>query len=139
MNKVILMGNITHDLELKQTPNWNSVLWFSIAANDKVKKGEVWEDEATFINIVAWGNKAEAINKFFSKWSKILIEGKIKNRSWEAQDGSKRYKTEILLTDFEFTSGSNNQGQGGQQIQNTTPSTTTNNSNEEISVDDLPF
>ena len=102
MNKVFLMWNITQDLELKTTQSWNSVLSFNLATNETIKQGDEWVEKPTFHNIVAWGKKAEAINNFMYKWSKILIEWRIENRSWEAQDWTKRYRTEIILINFEF-------------------------------------
>jgi len=138
MNKVILMWNITQDLELKQTQNWHNVLSFSIATNEKVKVWENWEDKTTFHNIVAWGNKAEAINNFMSKGSKILLEWKIENRSWEAQDWTKRYRTEIILQNFEFA-GSKKQSSNNEFAESDKKYWIWKDVEEEISVDDIPF
>jgi len=103
MNKVILMWNITKDLEVKQTPNWHSVLNFSMATNSKVKKWDVWEDKAEFHNLIAWSKTADTIWKFCQKWSKILIEWQLETRSWEDKETqAKRYKTEIVVRNFEF-------------------------------------
>ena len=131
MNKVILMGNITKDLELKQTPNWHNVLSFSIATNSKVKKWEEWVDKAEFHNLVAWGKTAETINNFCWKWSKILIEGQIETRNWEVEDGSKRYRTEIIVRNFEFA------GSKGSEEKKTNYSKP--KVEEEISIEDIPF
>jgi len=128
------MWNITQDLELKATPNWTNVLSFSIATNEKVKINDVWEDKATFHNIVAWWNKAEAISKFFTKWAKILIEWKLENRTWEDQNWNKKYKTEIILRDFWFT-----WTKTANKDEFTESDKKHFKQEDELSVDDLPF
>jgi len=138
MNKVILMWNITQDLEMKQIQNWHNVLSFSIATNRSVKKWDNWEDKATFHNIVAWGKKAEAISNFFSKWKKILLDWLLENRSWEAEDWTKRYKTEILLENFYFVQSKSDNS--NDEFAKTDKQTFWNkNKSEEISVEDIPF
>ena len=103
MNLVTLMGNITQDIELKQTPNWQNVCSFSVATN-KSWVNEKWEkqEKAEFHNCVAWSKTWELISKFFTKWDKILLTWEIQTRQWEAQDWTKKYKTEIIVNTFEF-------------------------------------
>lgn len=102
-NKVILVGNITADIELKETPSGAKVASFSIATNRYWKNKEgMKESNATFHNIVAWNRTAEVVAEFTKKGSKILVEGYLDNRSWEAEDGSKRYRTEIVAESIQL-------------------------------------
>ena len=96
-NKVILGSRLTADAELKQTPSAVSVTSFSIAVNRKGK-----EAQTDFIDVVAWRQTAEFVCKYFQKGSPIVVEGSIQTRSYDAQDGSKRYVTEVLVDNAEF-------------------------------------
>lgn len=101
-NKVILMGRITKDLELKTTPAGVSVLSFSIAVDRKYQqKGE--EKKTDFFNCVAWRNEAEFISRFFHKGSAILIEGELQNRSYKDKNGADKWVTEIIVDRACFT------------------------------------
>lgn len=101
MNKVILMGRLTKEPELKQTPNQVSVVRFSLAVNRRfVKEGQ---QEADFINCVAWRQTAEFISRYFHKGSMIAVAGSIQTRSWEGQDGKRQYATEVLADEVYFT------------------------------------
>ena len=96
LNKVVLGGRLTADVELKQTQQGTAVCQFSIAINRKGK-----EAGTDFINCVAWRNTAEFISKFFKKGSSICVTGSIQVRSWE-DNGNKRYATEVLVEDALF-------------------------------------
>lgn len=101
LNKVILIGNIANQLELKQTPNGVSVCAFSIGVNRKyTKQGE--QPQSNFINIVAWRNTADFLCRYFKKGSAICICGSLQTRSYTAQDGSKRYVTEVVADEVSF-------------------------------------
>jgi single-strand DNA-binding protein len=99
-NKVILIGNLTADPELKQTPNGVSVTSFSIAVGRRKVKDQ--EPQTDFINIVAWRGTAEFICKYFQKGKAILIVGSLQMRSWEDQNGQKRYATEVVADEAQF-------------------------------------
>ena len=101
LNKVILMGNLTADPELKTTPSGVSVTSFSIAVGRRFAK-ETDEVKADFINIVCWRNNAEFVTKYFSKGKPIVIVGSLQSRSYTAQDGSKRYITEVVADEVTF-------------------------------------
>lgn len=101
MNKIILIGNLTKDPELKETNNNISVCTFTIAVSRKFKNAQ-GEKEVDFLNIVVWRNLAENCNKYLQKGSKCSVIGTIQNRSYEAQDGTKRYITEIVAEEVEF-------------------------------------
>lgn len=101
-NKVILMGRITKDLELKTTPSGVAVLSFSLAVErNYAAKGE--ERQTDFINCVAWRNTAEFISRFFSKGAMILVEGELQTRSYQDKEGNNRTVTEVIVSSSSFT------------------------------------
>ena len=100
LNKVILGGRLTSDPELKQTPQGIAVCTFSIAVNRKGK-----DAQTDFINCQAWRQSAEFISKFFKKGSSICITGSIQTRSWDDQNGNKRYATEVNVDEAYFVDG----------------------------------
>lgn len=105
-NKVILMGRLVADPELKQTNGGVSVANFTIAVDRKYNKGE--EKQADFINIIAWRQTAEFICKHFTKGSAILVEGELQTRSWTDQQGNKRYATEVVAHEVTFCESKKN-------------------------------
>ena len=105
-NKVILMGRLTADPELKQTQSGTAVTSFSLAVDRKYNKDE--EKKCDFITIVAWKQTAEFICKYFKKGSAILLCGELQTRSWEDNNGNKRYATEVVATEVSFCEGKNN-------------------------------
>ena len=111
LNKVLLMGRITRELELKQTPQGVPVLSFSVAVDRNfVKQGE--ERQADFINCVAWRQTAEFITRFFGKGRMICVEGNLRTRTYDDQNGNKRYATEVYVDNAYFT-GEKAQQNGG--------------------------
>ena len=110
LNKVILGGRLTADVELKQTPQGVSVSTFSIAVNRRTSKEQ--EQQADFINCQAWRNTAEFISKYFKKGSSICVSGSIQTRTWVDKNGQNRYATEVVVDEAFFVDGKNdNQGQ----------------------------
>lgn len=103
MNKVFLVGNLTRDPELTTTPNGTSVCRFSIAVQRRFPNSD-GEREADFINCVAWRGLGENVAKYLKKGKKACVVGAIQTRSYDAQDGSKRYVTEVVADDVEFIS-----------------------------------
>lgn len=102
LNRVILMGRITHDLELKTTPNGTSVLSFSIAVERSyAKQGE--DRQTDFINCVAWRQQAEFISKYFGKGRMIALEGSLRTRTYDDKNGVKHYVTEVYADNVSFT------------------------------------
>ena len=101
LNKVILIGNLTADPELKQTPGGVSVVSFSIGVGRKyTKQGE--QPQTDFINIVAWRTTADFVAKYFRKGNAICICGSIQTRSWTDNNGNKRYATEVVADEVSF-------------------------------------
>lgn len=94
-NKVILVGNLTRNVELRYTGNNIAVADLGLAVNDRVKKDEKWQDETTFVDVTLWGKTAETAEKYLVKGSPALIEGRLKLDTWE-KDGQKRSKLKII-------------------------------------------
>ena len=107
MNKVILVGNLTKDPELTTTTNGVSVCRFTIAVSRRYV-GASGERETDFINVVVWRGQAENCHKYLKKGSKCGVVGTLQTRSYDAQDGSKRYVTEVVADEVEFISSSRN-------------------------------
>lgn len=114
LNQVTLMGNLTRDPELRQTPNGQNVTSFSLALNRSYKdaSGE-WQEATDYIDIVSWGPLAERVAQYLSKGRRCLVQGRLQSRSWE-QDGQKRSKVEVLASDVTFLdSRSGDSDEGG--------------------------
>ena len=109
-NKVILIGNMTADPELKQTTGGVSVCSFSIAVNRRFAKADQAQQNVDFINIVTWRQQAEFVSRYFKKGNPILICGQLQTRSWTDQQQQKRYSTEVLADEAYFVDSN---GQGG--------------------------
>ena len=145
-NKVILVGNLTADPELKQTGNGVSVCSFTVAVNRRFAKAEQGQQTVDFINVVAWRSTAEFVSRYFKKGSSILVCGQLQTRTWtDTQSGQKRYATEVMADEVTFTSSASN-GAGAPAGSYTpeaygTPSFSTGSANfEEIPNDEsLPF
>ncbi len=152
LNKVVLAGRITADPELKQTPSGVSVLRFTLAVNRRFSRnanGEQNEQQTDFITMVAWRQTAEFISKYFRKGSAICVTGSIQTRSWQDQQGQKRYATDVVVDEAMFVDSRNESGaaQGGSYVPeayNATPAFSSNQGaapNFEVLTtdDDLPF
>lgn len=103
LNKVLLIGNLTRDPELKAIPTGTKVASISLATN------RVWKDQSgarkdatEYHNVVAFGRQAETLAQYARKGSALYIEGRLQTRSWDAADGQKKYRTEIILENFQF-------------------------------------
>lgn len=115
VNKVILVGNLGKDPELRYTPSGAAVATFSIATTERYKDRDGNRQEKTeWHNIVAWRQLAEICGKFLHKGKQVYIEGKIQTRSYDDRDGNKRYITEIVADQMQMLGGRDDQG-GGQQ------------------------
>lgn len=112
-NKVLLMGNITRDIELKHTASSQAVATIGLAVNRryKTKDGEDRED-TTFVDCEAWGRTAEVIHQYFGKGKPIFIEGRLKLDQWEDKEGKKQSKLRVVIEGFEFVE-SRGGGEGG--------------------------
>lgn len=103
LNMVFLMGNLTRDPELRYTPNGQAVTNFTVATNRRWTDGEGnQQDSAEFTDVVVWGKMAENVANYLKKGRRVHVIGRLQTRSWEAQDGSKRSKTEVIASDVTF-------------------------------------
>ncbi len=148
LNKVMLIGNLTRDPEIRNTPNGSTVATFSIATN------RIWNDQAgqkqeqvEFHNIVAWRRLAEICGQYLKKGSKIYIEGRLQTRDWTGQDGIKRYRTEIIAENMIMLDrvaggigGSNtNFNEVPMPSEQSMPGDEPNIDEDEIRVENIPF
>lgn len=157
LNKVILMGNLTRDPELKSLPTGTKVASLALATNRTWKDAQGAKKESVeYHNVVAFAKQAEVIAQYCKKGSSLYIEGRIQTRSWDAQDGTKKYRTEVVLDTFQFGPKAGGAGTGsfgsGQQQSNAGISDgeapqkgapadldTIEYPEEEINLEDIPF
>jgi len=110
-NRVILVGNLTRDPELRYIPSGTAVSDIGLAVNDRVKRGDQWVDEATFVDITLWGRTAEIANEYLSKGAPVLIEGRLKLDRWE-KDGQKHSKLKVIGERLQMLGGKEGGGGG---------------------------
>ena len=105
INRVTISGNLTRDPELRQTASGMPVIGFGVAVNDRRKNQQTgeWEDYPNFVDCTMFGNRAESINQYLHKGSKVAIDGKLRWSSWE-KDGQKRSKLEVIIDEIELMS-----------------------------------
>jgi single-strand DNA-binding protein len=148
LNRAQIIGNITQDLELKQTPNWQSVVSFSVATNRTwVDSSWMKQEQVEFHNIVLWWKLAEIAAQYLRKWRKIFIEWRLQTRTWDAQDWTKRYKTEIIWDNMIMLDWkADNTATTPENTDISTPANETSavtkkatKKEEEISIEDIPF
>ncbi len=115
VNKVILLGNVGKDPEIRSTPSGTMVATFSLATTDRQKDAQGnWQDRTEWHNLVAFSRTAEIIRDYVKKGNKLYIEGKIQTRSWDDKEtGAKRYRTEIIVNDLSLLSGREDGAGGG--------------------------
>ena len=114
-NRVILIGNITRDPELRYTPNSLAVTDIGLAVNDRRKgqNGE-WMEETTFVDITIWGRTAEVVCEYCTKGSPLMVEGRLKLDSWEGNDGQKRNKLKVVGERVQLLGSKGGGGGGGE-------------------------
>ena len=110
-NRVVLVGNLTRDVELRFTPQGTAVTDISLAVNERVKRNDQWVEEVNFFDVTLWARTAEVAGEYLSKGSSILIEGRLKLDRWE-QEGQKRSKIKIIGEKMQML-GSRGGGGGG--------------------------
>ena len=101
INKVMITGNLTRDPELRATGSGTQILHFGVAVNDRRRNQQTgeWEDYPNFVDCVVFGARAEPLSRFLTKGSKVAIEGKLRYSSWEAKEGGRRSKLEVVVDD----------------------------------------
>ncbi len=145
-NKVILMGNLTADPEVRTTPSGQSVTSFSLAVNRTFRGSDGnRREETSFINCTAWGNTGETIAKYVGKGRQLLVSGRLQQRSWEDKEtGKRRSAIDVIVEEFSFVNdgrGSGANAAGGSQKASSQPSadTTEVDADEPIDLSDIPF
>jgi single-strand DNA-binding protein len=118
-NRVILLGNLTRDPEVRYIPSGTAVASFAIAVNRRYKQGEEMKDEVSYIDIVVFGKTAENCGQYLNKGDAILVEGRLQQRRWDDKDsGQKRSKVEVVAQTVNFMPKRSGQaGQGGKHDQ----------------------
>lgn len=125
-NQVTLLGNVTRDIELRYTAAGTAVTEIGMAVNDRIKQGDDWVDQATFVDVTLWGRTAEIANEYLSKGSPVLISGRLKLDQWnDKNSGDKRSKLGVVADKLQLIGGNPNGGGGaqggGQPRQNQAP------------------
>jgi single-strand DNA-binding protein len=130
-NKVMLMGNLTRDPELRFTANGSAVANFGLAVNRKFKQGDEWVDDVCFVDITVWGKQGENCAEYLSKGRPAFVEGYLKFSTWES-DGQKRNKLEVVANTVQFLGSPNDTSGGSPRVQAPGPPN-------EDDVPDVPF
>lgn len=151
LNKVMLIGNLTRDPELKAIPSGQQVCSLSVATNRVYKDKDGQQQKATeFHNVVVWGRQAETCGQYLKKGQSAMIEGRLQTRSWDGQDGKKNYRTEIVADRVQFgpkSSGSGGASQSNEDHSQRPPQDEPKDAgasgiqypDEQINADDIPF
>ena len=148
MNKVILIGRLTRDPELRTTPSGVATTAFSIAVDRNFVNQQTGQREADFINCVAWRKQAENIARYCTKGTQVAVEGRIQVRNYDAQDGTKRYTTDVVVDNFTFIGSGNSNAASDFNSDSSSDIATTDISEDPfkdfgnevaLSDDDLPF
>jgi single-strand DNA-binding protein len=146
LNKVILIGNLTRDPELKAIASGNKVCTFGLATNRVYKDSNgVKQEKTDYHNIVVWGRTAENVATYMKKGNQILVEGRLETRSWDdPATNSKKYRTEIIADTIQF--GNKTNGPSSPSVNNTQDSKPANDDidsieypEEQINIEDIPF
>ncbi|MFI5303552.1 MAG: single-stranded DNA-binding protein [Nitrospiria bacterium] len=115
-NKVILMGNLTKDPEIRYTPNGTAVANFRMAVNRRYKQGEETKEDACFIDIVVFGKQGESCGQYLHKGNGVIVDGRLQERRWETEDGQKRSKYEVVAQSVQFLPKKEGSGSGGEGV-----------------------
>lgn len=137
-NQVILMGNLTRDPELRQTPNGTSVTSFSLALNRSYKGADGnWQEATDYIDVVAWGPLGERVAQYLSKGRPCLVSGRLQSRSWDDKEsGAKRSKVEVVAQDVTFLGGPGGEG-GGNPGGGATPASKPAGKKDDVVIEDI--
>ena len=140
INSVVLVGNLTRDPELRHTPSGTAVTTLRIAVNDRVKRGEEWQDAAYYFDVTVWGRTAENCAQYLAKGRPVGVQGKLTWREWDAQDGTKRQSVEVVADNVQFLGGRADGDGGGQFVpQGAAATTGRDDFPSSAADDDIPF
>ncbi len=140
INKVILVGNLGKDPEVKQTGTGKAMATFTLATSDRFKdKQGVQQERTEWHNIVAWGPLAEICGKYLHKGKQVYIEGKIQNRSYDGNDGNKRYVSEIVANEMHMLGRASDTGNNSSSSSNSGPGLATEDDFSTVSHEPSPY
>jgi single-strand DNA-binding protein len=109
INRVVIVGNLTRDPELRHTPSGTALCKLGVAVNDRIKQGEEWVEKANFFDVTVWGAQAESCSRYLNKGRQVAIDGRLDHQTWE-KDGQKRSRVEIIAQSVQFLGGKQNAG-----------------------------
>jgi single-strand DNA-binding protein len=147
LNRVVLIGRLTREAELKYTSGGQAVCKFSIAVNRRKKNGDQWEDEANFFDIVLWGKQGESLHQYLLKGKMVGVDGELRQDRWQ-QDGQNRSKIEIVANNLQLLGGGSSSGERQNNQNNSGADNSRDSSSEPQSfnsskddgfTDDIPF
>ena len=147
INRVVLVGNLTKDPELRHTPSGTPVCKLRLAVNSRQKDGATgeWTDKPNYFDVTVWGNQGESCAQYLAKGRAVGVDGRLDWREWEAQDGGKRQAVEIIANSVQFlgSRGDNPPSGNGIQADSDVPADTSDFEGEKAGVgskeDDIPF
>jgi single-strand DNA-binding protein len=143
INRVVLVGNLTKDPELRHTPSGTAVCKLRLAVNTRQKDAQGnWGDKPNYFDVTVWGNQGESCAQYLSKGRPIGVDGRLDWREWEAQDGSKRQAVEIIADSVQFLGSRGEGGEGGGERQFVPAAATSGNEDfggTGSGDDDIPF
>lgn len=137
-NKVILMGNLTRDIEMRTTPSGQTVANFSLAVSRswKGQDGQT-QEQTSFINCVAWGKPGEIIAQYVKKGDPLLVSGRLDQRSYDDKDGNKRQAVEVNVEDFNFIGGGSRGGDSNSNSNFSAPSSSSSSKSKDVVIEDI--
>jgi single-strand DNA-binding protein len=144
MNKIILIGRVTRDLELRYTPANQAVVTFNVASSRNYKDAQSgeWKEIVSFIPVVAWGKQAEMVADRLKKGSAVYVEGRLQSRSWESKQGEKRTTLEVIADKFQFLTKNEKSDEVSPVINSAKKETTEDSAwdvEENINEEEIPF
>ena len=138
-NKLILLGNLTRDPEMRYTPSGTPVASFGMAVNRRYRQGDEQKEEVCFVDISTFARSAEIVGQYLSKGSPVLIEGRLQFRSWEDQNGQRRSKLDVVAERVNLMPRGSQDGGGSRQSAGGAPSPYRDDDIPQPQDDDIPF
>ncbi len=120
-NKVILIGNLTRDPEMRYTPSGTAVTTLALAMNHRYKQGDEQREDVCYVDVVVFGRQAETCSQYLNRGSGVIVDGRLSQRRWEAEDGSKRSKHEVVAQNVRFMPRKGDMAGGGGGYDNPPP------------------
>jgi single-strand DNA-binding protein len=138
LNKVMIIGNLGRDPEMRYTANGTAVTEFSVAATERYTSNGQQQERTEWFNVVTWARLAETCAQYLTKGRQVYVEGRLQTRSWDGQDGQKRYRTEVIAENVRFLGGGAGGGGDRRESFDAGPPVGAD-AGGDIDPDDLPF